>query len=117
MFGRKAILPVDLAADKSNPDTILQKFNKEQELLPSHVMRAAEQLQEILLSAKTNIAAAQQRQKEQYDRKTFKPGTFDVAEEMLLCDFTCQKRKEEKWTTNGLVFISSLNIWEEGCTR
>lgn len=74
MFGRKAVLPIDLDTEKSQPEAILQKHNSEDDMSSSHVMKAAAKHQGLLDSAKSNIARAQQKQKEQYDRKRCKPG-------------------------------------------
>ena len=51
--------------------------------------------------AKSNIAAAQKKQKEHYDRKHSKPGAYQAGTKVLMRDFTRKKRKggkmDPKW--------------------
>ena len=75
MFGRKPVLPIDIDMEQSDPDTILNEFQQHSSFSPSHINRAVAQHQQVLEAARANIGAAQQRQKEQYDRKHCKAGT------------------------------------------
>lgn len=65
------------------------------------VDKAACQHREILQTAKSNIAAAQKKQKEHYDRKHSKPGAYQVGTKVLMKDFTRRKWKggkmDRKW--------------------
>ena len=75
MFGRKPVLPIDINMGESDPDTILKGFHQCGSFSHSHINQAVAQHQQVLEAARTNIAAAQRRQKEQYDRKHCKTGT------------------------------------------
>ena len=75
MFGRKAVLSIDIDMQQSNADTILNEYQQHSNLSPSDVNRAIAQHQQVVEAARANIAAAQNRQKEQYDRKHCKAGT------------------------------------------
>ena len=78
MFGRKCVLAIDIDMDTSNVEAILDDFHKAKDFSPSKVDRAAAQRQQVLEAAKANIIVAQQKQKEQYDRKHCKPGTVNA---------------------------------------
>ena len=69
MFGRKAVLPIDINTGMSDPDAVLQEFQNSEELCPSQLDTASSKQKHILEEAKRNIVVAQQRQKDQYDRK------------------------------------------------
>jgi hypothetical protein len=51
---------------------------KAKDFSPSKVDRTAAQCQQLSEAAKANIIVAQQKQKEQYDRKHCKPGTVNA---------------------------------------
>ena len=96
MFGRKAVLPIDLDTCRDDAATILQQFNSAPRFSPSMVESAATYRAELLQSAKENILKAQEKQKENYDRKYCKPGTYEVGAQVLLRDLTRRKRKHGK---------------------
>ena len=78
MFGRKPVLPVDINMGRSDSAAVLEAFNTYQEFTPSTIEKAVEQKNTILQEAKANIVAAQQQQKETYDRKYRKEGKIRV---------------------------------------
>ena len=78
IFGGKPVLPIDIDMDQSDPDTILNEFHQHSTFSPSHINRALAQHQQMLEAARTNIGAAQRRQKEQYDRKHCKAGIMSM---------------------------------------
>ena len=88
--------------------TLLQQFNSAPRFSPSAVESAAAYQAKLPQSDKENILNAQQKQKENYDRKHCKPGTYDVGAEVLQRDLTRQKRKHVKMdlTWNGPYVIT-----------
>ena len=50
---------------------------------------------EVLETAKSNLTAAQKKQKQHYERKHSKPGSYQVGIKVLMKDFT-RKKKGEK---------------------
>lgn len=86
MFGRKAVLPVDVAGKVGIPDP---PDDADYEcMMDANVKR--------LELVKKNILAAQQKQKQIYDRKHSIPETFAVGSTVLRKDFTRKKRKGGK---------------------
>ena len=69
MFGRKAVLPIDIDMRTSDPAQVLKEFHDCDELSPSAVDERSTKRCQILEVARANIASAQAKQKEQYDRK------------------------------------------------
>ena len=82
MFGRKAVLPIDINMGSSDPAAVLEEFNRCQELFPSNIQEEAELKNTVLEEANANIAAAQLRQKEHYDRKYSQSG-YDQSSDIL----------------------------------
>ena len=78
MFGRKPVLPIDIDVEQNDPDNVLNKFQQLRSFSPSHIDRAMSQHQQVLQAAKANIASAQQKQKEQYDKKHCKGGNMNM---------------------------------------
>ena len=76
MFGRKVVLPIDINTGMSDPDAVLQEFQNSEELCPSQLDTASSKQKHILEEAKRNIVVAQQRQKDQYDRKYGQSGLY-----------------------------------------
>ena len=74
MFGRKAVLSIDIDMQQSDAATILNEYQQHSSLSPSDINRGIAQHQQVIEAARANIAAAQKRQKEQYDRKHCKAG-------------------------------------------
>ena len=71
MFARKPVLPVDIDANQSDPEDLLDAFNEANSISATPIK---EKHQAALERAKANILRAQQRQKEVYDRRHYKPG-------------------------------------------
>jgi len=83
MFGRQALLPVEIQSPKEE-DTV-QHFNDNDEVVEQHFMHQTKVAQIV----KENILTAQKRQKQAYDRKHHDPATFKVGALVL--------RKDMKW--------------------
>ena len=77
MFGRKTVLPIDINTGISDPDAVLHEFQNSEELCPSQLDTALSK-KHILEEAKKNIIVAQQKQKDQYDRKYGQSGLFNT---------------------------------------
>ena len=96
MFGRRAVLPIDLEVDDRDPDDILQQQHTYQvtdlEQITSH-------RQELLEAAQANIKRAQDKQKDQYNKKHASPNAFVVGEKVLKKDFRRKKRAGGKMDT------------------
>ena len=60
------------------------------------ILKQAEEMKERLEEAKSNILAAQAKQKQLYDEKHSKPDCFQVGQQVLKKDFTRRKRKGGK---------------------
>ena len=95
MFGRKAVIPVDLdnGSEHAQPDAE-EVFG--QGCDPETIQKMQEDTKKKLEKAKVNIICAQQKQKEVYDRKHHQPDVYAVGALVLKKDFTRKKRKEGK---------------------
>ena len=93
MFGRKATLPIDVELQKASPEEVCQKYHTLDEPNTTAILTEHAQLLE---TAKKNILVAQQKQKENYDRKHAKPERFQVNQLVLKKDFTSKKTKGGK---------------------
>ena len=117
MFGRKAVLPIDLDIDKCDPSDILRhqlEYNPEGSISSTAVERMMQHRQQLLEAAKANIKKQQERQKELYDRKHARPNAFAVRERVLRKDFTRKKRRDGK--TNHCYqgpFVITKNLGKE----
>ena len=75
MFGRKAFLPIEATMQNESPEEILEEF----QIAPSleskegFLAKLIESRANILDKAKSNISAAQDKQKADYDRKHANP--------------------------------------------
>ena len=96
MFGRKAVLPIELEVCKDSAEDCLEKYKKLPDLVTEDVDKLTTGRQAALHQAKENILIAQQRQKEAYDVKHAKPGAFEVGAMVLRKDFRRKKRKGGK---------------------
>ena len=74
MFARKPVLPVDINTEQKDPDALLMSFCKAEDPSQNKELQHAHQAK--LITAKANITKAQQRQKEQYDKRNHKPGMY-----------------------------------------
>ena len=99
MFGRQAVLPVDIRSDASKIEAVDEVFCGCDE---DAVQKMETARKNILEQAKQNIAAAQEKQKEIYDREHCTiPEMYSVGTLVLKKDFTRKKRKggklDSKW--------------------
>ena len=138
MFWRNAVFPVDVNTGKQEPDVVLQKFQHGHELSPSQVCissndrnfctiviiticllcqvdRATAYQMEVIQSAKANILAAQEKQKEQYNCKHCIPGAYQVGAKVLLKDSQEEIAKEARWILSGVDHIPSPRVLVKGC--
>ena len=93
MFSHRATLPIDLDIKKSTSEQeVLCYANMDEPDLLQFAKERVERLEE----AKTNILAAQKKQKEHYDRKHAKPHLFKKGQLVLKKDFKRKKRKGGK---------------------
>ena len=100
MFGRMAVLPVDINACASyDPEAVLQKFTDASK--PDEGSES-EKRQEMEKKIKENIVSAQNKQKEYYDNKHASGDIFNVKALVLMKDFTRKKRAggkmDYRWT-------------------
>ena len=94
MFGRCAVLPIDIDLWRASPEEVAVKFNLMEE---PDAAKLAEERAMRLGEAKGNILAAQEKQKAAYDKKHAKPDCFQEGELVLKKDFTRKKRKGGKF--------------------
>eukprot|EP00731_Ephydatia_muelleri_P011773 Em0006g667a len=85
MFGRKAILPIDINIDEKEPDMML--MNQEEPAIAEVVDVMSEQRLKILESVKQSIQQAQIKQKHAYDKKHASKHSFEVGEMVIKKDF------------------------------
>ena len=99
MFGRKAILPIDLDVERPNAAKLLEDIEETDtgqslEVLTSHRM-------EVQQEVKKNITLAQKKQKKQYDKKHSNAACYSVGAKVLKKDFIRKRRKggkmDSKW--------------------
>lgn len=94
MFGRVAILPVDInAAGNYNPDEVVEQFDEAEE--PDEEESKAKR-QKMEADVKANIEEAQKKQKLHYDRKHAAGDLYTVGSRVLKKDFLRKKRKGGK---------------------
>jgi len=86
MFGRQALLPVQIQSPKEE-DTA-QHFNDNDEVIEQHFMHQTKVAQIV----KENILTAQKHQKQTYDRKHYDPATCKVGTLVLRKDIKRKKR-------------------------
>jgi hypothetical protein len=98
MFGRKAVIPVEIDFEPKSGSDMLEMYNEStrNDASDYHSNRHI-----VLQNAKQNIQIAQQKQKEQYDRKHSIPCKYKVGDNVLKKDFRRKKRKggclDHKW--------------------
>ena len=99
MFGRRAVLPIDLEIEKRDPKDVLgqqEQYNPEGNVSITAIERITQHRQQLLQAAKTNIKKQQEKQKELYDRKHARLNAFVVGKKVLKKDFTRKKRRGGK---------------------
>ena len=82
MFGRKAVLPVDIDVDERDVEDLLQ--DEKEESVSAAVDVIIKKRVDLLGIAKSNIVKAQQKQKLAYDKKRACPSAFEVNQLVLL---------------------------------
>ena len=75
---------------KENPENLAVAYHQ---LLEADNEKKGKQRKKLLEEAKENILHAQQKQKDQYDRKYAKSCLFEKVQMVLKKDFTHRKRK------------------------
>ena len=93
MFGRRAIMPVDIEIDKETP------IINNEATSGVDIERLSEQRLKTLTMAKMLIQKAQKKQKDVYDRKHSLPNSFSIGEFVLKKDFKRKKRAGGKLET------------------
>ena len=91
MFGRKAVLPIDVEMDIASP-----YINDEAEPLGSVTERLSEQRLKTLTMVKECIHQAQYKQKDAYDRKHAPSNSYVIGDLALKKDFKRKKRAGKK---------------------
>ncbi|XP_065890009.1 uncharacterized protein [Dysidea avara] len=86
MFGRQALLPVEIQYPKE--EDIVQHLDRNDEVIEQHFIHQTKVAQIV----KENILTAQKRQKQVYDRKHHNPATFKVGALVLRKDMKRKKR-------------------------
>ena len=81
MFGRKAVLPIDIEVVKKDVGELLDEYNMAEDDYSSY--EAREQHQKVLEAARNNIIKAQVKQKLYYDKRHYKPG--EILMYIILC--------------------------------
>ena len=74
MFARKPVLPMDINTQQKGPETMLKQFDEAKDASFTSIQDTHSTHKKVLEAAKINILKAQQRQKEQYDRRNHEPG-------------------------------------------
>jgi len=87
MFGRSAVLPIDLKFSSEIAASPKMCENDDKLIEEHQIMR-----ENIMEKVKANIVAAQARQKEQYDKKHFNPDIFTPGAFVLRKDMKRKKR-------------------------
>ena len=93
MFGRQAILPIDIDLQKESGDELHHKY---QVLNDPDIVAVQHKHQVILEDAKKHILDAQKKQKQKYDSKRAKPDCFQVGELVMKKNFRRKKMKGGK---------------------
>ncbi len=94
MFNRRACLPIDVEVSSTSPDQAAHEY--QQQMPNPDVAIVHEHHQQLLSQAKTNIIAAQKKQKELYDKKHAKPERYKVGQLVLKLNHLRKKTKGGK---------------------
>ena len=93
MFGRQAVIPIDIRSDASKIEAVDEVFSGCDE---DAVQKMEAARKNTLEQAKQNIVAAQEKHKEIYDKKhCTNPEVYSVGALVLKKNFTQKKRKGE----------------------
>ena len=118
MFGRKAVIPIDLDVEKPNAAQLLQEREEASVDQPGTTIgELTSHRMKVLQQAKNNIAQAQKKQKEQYDWKHANPPCYSVGAKVLKKDFTRKKRNGGKMDHNGLGPIQLPESWAKDSSK
>ena len=95
MFRRKAFLPIEATMQNESPEEILEEFQTvpSLECKEGFLAKLIESRANILDKTKSNISAAQDKQKADYG---LNPTVYKVGSKVLAKDFLWRKRKEGK---------------------
>ena len=96
MFGRRAVLPIDIDICQDSGVKSLSYVNNEPEYAEDSQDTVLKSNIAILEEAKLNILQAQQKQKEHYDKKHANPHSYSIGTKVLLKDFKRKKTKGGK---------------------
>lgn len=91
MFGRRATLPVDINLHEVS---VGEKYQQYHEAEDPNISMLENDRKDLLEQAKKNIVEAQEKPKEQYDRKHAKPEYFQVDQLVLRKDLRGRKLQE-----------------------
>ena len=97
MFGRKALLPIQLETNGDDPNKVLHEFQNAPALDENSALleKLIEGRSTLIEEAKANIETAQEKQREHYNQKHANPEAFLVGSKVLI------KRFYPKKTTRG----------------
>ena len=111
MFGRRATLPIDISMTKDSAEDLARLRHE----FDGDVYQLQQKTRlDVMVSAKRNILAAQERQKQYYDAKRANPHLFMVGEQVLLKDFGRKKRKGGKLTMRYIGPYDILSASKKG---
>ena len=96
MFGRKAILPIDVNIDEKEPDTML--MNQEEPAIAEVVDVMSEQHLKVLESVKQSMQQAQTIQKHAYYKKHASKHSFEIGEMVMKKTLEEESGLEASWT-------------------
>ena len=106
MFGRKAVLPVEIDMEKKDGDYQIEPLSTE--LSSSALEAITNRRQQLLGEAKENILKAQKRQKEDYDKRKANPSAYAVGSRVLKKVFA----KKTGWRQNGCQVLGSFHYYK-----
>ena len=113
MFGRQAVLPIDIRSDAVEAvDDVFTAVDEEM------FQKMVEAKEATLEKAKTNIVAAQEKQKQTYDHKHCTSSeVYLVDSAVLKKDFTRKKRKGGKLDSNWIGPFTITRVLGKGLYR
>lgn len=115
MFGRKAILPIDIDSCKKDSKLLLDHLDEEAD--SEAIQHITTVRLEKLNQAQENIKKAQRKQKEQYDKKHAQPNSFLVGDKVLKKDFRKKKRAGGKLDAQYIGPFIIMKLLGKGCYR
>ena len=97
MFGRKAVLPIDIEMESREQKSLISQFDQDSDSQATEAITAKRM--EDFKTAKENISKAQLKQKKYYDKRHAKPEAFTFGDKVLVKDFRKKKRAGGKLCT------------------